>query len=133
MTYIFLDEIQNVASFEKAIDSLYVKDNTDVYITGSNSYPLSGELATLLTDLTLCVRKHSKPIKSGILLIWVLEIISCRERIMTWDFRLKILCILNFCEEGTKSISVNMRTARLILLHKKWDFNIFSGDCGYDK
>lgn len=49
MTYIFLDEIQNVESFEKAIDSLYVKDNTDVYITGSNSYLLSGELATLLT------------------------------------------------------------------------------------
>ena len=49
MTYIFLDEIQNVSSFEKAIDSLYVKDNTDVYITGSNSYLLSGELATLLT------------------------------------------------------------------------------------
>lgn len=49
MTYIFLDEIKNVASFEKAIDSLYVKDNTDVYITGSNSYLLSGELATLLT------------------------------------------------------------------------------------
>lgn len=49
MTYIFLDEIQNVASFEKAIDSLYVKENTDVYITGSNSYLLSGELATLLT------------------------------------------------------------------------------------
>lgn len=49
MTYIFLDEIQNVAAFEKAIDSLYVKDNTDVYITGSNSYLLSGELATLLT------------------------------------------------------------------------------------
>lgn len=49
MTYIFLDEIQNVASFEKAVDSLYVKDNTDVYITGSNSYLLSGELATLLT------------------------------------------------------------------------------------
>jgi len=49
MTYIFLDEIQNVAFFEKAIDSLYVKDNTDVYITGSNSYLLSGELATLLT------------------------------------------------------------------------------------
>lgn len=49
MTYIFLDEIQNVELFEKAIDSLYVKDNTDVYITGSNSYLLSGELATLLT------------------------------------------------------------------------------------
>lgn len=49
MTYIFLDEIQNVELFEKAIDSLYVKNNTDVYITGSNSYLLSGELATLLT------------------------------------------------------------------------------------
>ncbi len=49
MTYIFLDEIQNVPFFERAIDSLYVKDNTDVYITGSNSYLLSGELATLLT------------------------------------------------------------------------------------
>lgn len=49
MNYIFLDEIQNVKEYEKAIDSLYVKDNTDIYITGSNSYLLSGELATLLT------------------------------------------------------------------------------------
>lgn len=48
-TYIFLDEVQNVPCFEKAIDSLYVKENTDIYITGSNSYLLSGELATLLT------------------------------------------------------------------------------------
>ncbi len=49
MTYIFLDEIQNVASFQKVVDSLYMKDNTDVYITGSNSYLLSSELATLLS------------------------------------------------------------------------------------
>ena len=49
MNYIFLDEIQNVKEYEKAIDSLFVKDNTDIYITGSNSYLLSGELATLLT------------------------------------------------------------------------------------
>lgn len=48
-TYIFLDEVQNVPCFEKAIDSLYIKKNTDIYITGSNSYLLSGELATLLT------------------------------------------------------------------------------------
>lgn len=41
MTYIFLDEIQNVPLFEKVVDSLYVKDNTDVYITGSNAYMLS--------------------------------------------------------------------------------------------
>ena len=48
MTYIFLDEIQNVPLFEKVVDSLYVKDNTDVYITGSNAYVLSSDLATLI-------------------------------------------------------------------------------------
>ncbi len=47
--YIFLDEIQKVREFEKVVDSLYVKDNIDIYITGSNSYMLSGDLATLLT------------------------------------------------------------------------------------
>lgn len=47
--YIFLDEIQKVTSFEKVIDSLYVKENIDIYITGSNAYMLSGDLATLLT------------------------------------------------------------------------------------
>ena len=44
-----MDEIQNVALFEKVVDSLYVKDNTDVYITGSNSYMLSSDLATFLS------------------------------------------------------------------------------------
>lgn len=48
-TYIFLDEIQNVINFEKVVDTLYVKPNIDIYITGSNSYLLSGDLATLLT------------------------------------------------------------------------------------
>ena len=48
-TYIFLDEIQNVPLFEKVVDSLYVKGNTDVYITGSNAYMLSSDLATLLS------------------------------------------------------------------------------------
>ena len=49
MTYIFLDEIQKVESFQKVVDSLYIKENTDVYITGSNACLLSGDLATLLT------------------------------------------------------------------------------------
>lgn len=48
-TYVFLDEIQQVKDFQKAVDSLYVKENVDVYITGSNAYLLSGELATLLS------------------------------------------------------------------------------------
>ena len=47
--YIFLDEVQNVKFFQKAVDSLYIKKNVDVYITGSNAYLLSGELATLLS------------------------------------------------------------------------------------
>jgi len=49
MNYIFLDEIQHVADFERAVDSLFLKENCDVYITGSNAYFLSGELATLLS------------------------------------------------------------------------------------
>ena len=47
--YIFLDEIQCVADYQRAVDSLLVKKNTDVYITGSNAYFMSGELATLLS------------------------------------------------------------------------------------
>lgn len=49
MNYIFLDEIQHVAQYEKAVDSLFIKKNCDVYITGSNAYFMSGELATLLS------------------------------------------------------------------------------------
>lgn len=47
--YIFLDEIQNVPQFQKCVDSLFLRDYLDIYITGSNSYMLSGELATYLT------------------------------------------------------------------------------------
>lgn len=47
--YIFLDEVQEVADFEKAVNALFEKPNTDVYITGSNSKLLSSELATYLT------------------------------------------------------------------------------------
>ena len=49
MNYIFLDEIQHVHNYEKAVDSLFLRENCDLYLTGSNGYLLSGELATLLT------------------------------------------------------------------------------------
>lgn len=49
MTYIFLDEIQNVAEFPKVVDSLYLKDHIDLYITGSNAHMLSSEIATLIS------------------------------------------------------------------------------------
>lgn len=47
--YIFLDEVQNVPGFEKLLDGLYINENIDLYVTGSNAYLLSSELATLLT------------------------------------------------------------------------------------
>jgi len=47
--YIFLDEIQHVDKFEKVVDSLFIKENTDLYITGSNAYFMSSDLATLLS------------------------------------------------------------------------------------
>ena len=47
--YIFLDEVQNIPLFEKLVDGLFASENTDIYITGSNAFLLSGELATLLS------------------------------------------------------------------------------------
>lgn len=49
MNYVCIDEIQQVESFQEAIDWLYTKKNVDMYITGSNAFLLSGELATLLS------------------------------------------------------------------------------------
>ena len=49
INYIFLDEVQNISQFEKLVDGLYASENTDIYITGSNAFLLSSELATLLS------------------------------------------------------------------------------------
>ena len=49
MNYVFLDEVQHVEAFERLVDGLFVRDDVDLYITGSNAFFLSGELATLLT------------------------------------------------------------------------------------
>lgn len=47
--YIFLDEVQHCTEYQKAVDSLFIKDNCDIYLTGSNAYFMSGELATVLS------------------------------------------------------------------------------------
>jgi predicted AAA+ superfamily ATPase len=47
--YVFLDEVQNIPLFEKLVDGLFATENTDVYVTGSNAFLLSSELATLLS------------------------------------------------------------------------------------
>ena len=49
MTYIFIDEIQHCADFPAVIDSLFLRKDVDIYLTGSNAYMLSGEIATLLS------------------------------------------------------------------------------------
>ena len=49
INYIFLDEVQNIPYFEKLVDGLFATENTDIYITGSNAFLLSSELATLLS------------------------------------------------------------------------------------
>ena len=49
MNYVFIDEIQNIPEFEKLLEGLFVTPNVDLYVTGSNAYLLSSELATLLT------------------------------------------------------------------------------------
>jgi len=53
--YVFLDEVQLVNNFEKLVNSLFVKKNIDLYITGSNAYLLSSELATLLTGRYIAI------------------------------------------------------------------------------
>ena len=47
--YVFIDEVQKILEFQKAVDSLYINKNVDLYITGSNANLLSSELATLLS------------------------------------------------------------------------------------
>ena len=49
MNYVFIDEIQNIPEFEKMLEGLFVTPNVDLYVTGSNAYLLSSELATILT------------------------------------------------------------------------------------
>lgn len=56
--YIFIDEIQGISGFEKAVRSLWLEKSTDIYITGSNARLLSGELSTMLAGRTIEINVH---------------------------------------------------------------------------
>ncbi|PKP21762.1 MAG: ATPase [Bacteroidetes bacterium HGW-Bacteroidetes-20] len=56
--YVFLDEVQLIDNFEKLIDCLFIKKNIDLYVTGSNAFLLSSELATLLTGRYIAIHLH---------------------------------------------------------------------------
>lgn len=58
MNYVFVDEVQNVPEFQKAVDSLYARDNIDLYITGSNALLMRGTLATLLSGRYIEIQVH---------------------------------------------------------------------------
>lgn len=53
--YIFLDEVQLIDDFERLVNGLFTKKNIDLYVTGSNAYLLSSELATLLTGRYIAI------------------------------------------------------------------------------
>lgn len=63
MTYVILDEIQFIPDFQKAVDALFIKKNVDIYITGSNSFILSGELATLLSGRYMEIKVYPFSLK----------------------------------------------------------------------
>lgn len=63
MTYVMLDEIQLIPDFQKAVNALFVKKNVDLYVTGSNSFLLSGELATLLSGRYMEIRVYPLSLK----------------------------------------------------------------------
>lgn len=63
MTYVILDEIQFISDFQKAVDALFIKKNVDLYITGSNSFILSGELATLLSGRYMEIKVYPFSLK----------------------------------------------------------------------
>lgn len=91
--YVFLDEVQNVKDFQKAVDSLYIKKNVDVYITGSKAYLLSGELATLLSGRYIEIKMLP---------------LSFKEFITEFDNNNYYELFLNYMEFGGKPGCVNL-------------------------
>ncbi len=64
--YVFIDEVQNIPQFQKALDGLYIKDNVDLYVTGSNAFLLSGDIATLIAGRYIEIKMYPLSFKEYI-------------------------------------------------------------------
>ena len=86
--YVFLDEVQHVPQFEKVVGSLFIKPNVDIYITGSNAYFMSSDIATLLTGRY--VQIEMLPLSKN----FIVHIVSKIYQI--WTYIIYILNIVHF-------------------------------------
>jgi predicted AAA+ superfamily ATPase len=84
--YIFLDEVQLIIDFEKLVNSLFTKKNIDLYVTGSNAYLLSSELATLLTGRYIALNLQTYSFKEY---TSALAFIQYRKERFTWQEKYK--------------------------------------------
>ena len=109
MNYIFLDEIQIVPEFERVVDGLFIKENVDIYITGSNSYMLSGELATYLTGRYMQI--HMLPL-------------SLKEYISVSPDKNEMKEYQNYIENGGFPYIINLNNDKnLIRNYLDWIYN----------
>lgn len=99
MTYVFLDEIQNVQDFQRVVDSLFINSNVDIYITGSNAYLLSGELATLLSGRYVTIEMLPLSFKEFVLALGDDSKLSLSEKYKQYVQRSSFPYVLNLGED----------------------------------
>lgn len=99
MTYVFLDEIQNVQDFQRVVDSLFINSNVDIYITGSNAYLLSGELATLLSGRYVTIEMLPLSFKEFVFALGDDSKLSLSEKYKQYVQRSSFPYVLNLGED----------------------------------
>lgn len=99
MTYVFLDEIQNVLDFQRVVDSLFLNPKIDIYMTGSNAYLLSGELATLLSGRYVTIEMLPLSFKEFVLALGTESNLSLSEKYKLYVQRSSFPYTLNLGED----------------------------------
>ena len=99
MTYVFLDEIQNVSDFQRVVDSLFLNPKIDIYMTGSNAYLLSGELATLLSGRYVTIEMLPLSFKEFVLALGTESNLSLSEKYKLYVQRSSFPYTLNLGED----------------------------------